>query len=155
MIMSAIENEIWKKISKWCDSQERSQQEARDKLYKLGLHRRDVETTIARLVSDGFINEERFAMAFARGKFRILHWGRIKIRIELKKKKVSEYCIRKSLQSIPDSEYRNTAITLFEKKLKTAKGDTQKQKQYSAARYVISRGFEPEIVMDLVGYSGD
>lgn len=142
------EPEIRKKIMRWCDAQERSQQEVRDKLYSLGLHSQQVEPLIAHLIAEGFLNEERFALAFARGKFRMLQWGRIKIRMALKQKKVTDYCIRKALASIPEEDYRDTIRRLAEKRLKLAKGDTPYKRQYSAAQYVISRGFEPELVME-------
>ena len=72
-----------------CAYQERCQQEMRDKLYEWGLYSNDVENIIANLISDGYLNEERFAKAFAGGKFRIKKWGRIRIKLELKKRKIS------------------------------------------------------------------
>jgi regulatory protein len=80
-----------------CAYQERCQQEIRDKLYEWGLHSNEVENIIADLISTNFLNEERFAKAFAGGKFRIKKWGKVKIKIELKKRKISDYCIRKGL----------------------------------------------------------
>ena len=142
--------EVWKKIIRWCDAQERSQQEVRDKLYKFGLHRAQVEQTIAQLISEGYVNEERFALAYARGKFRMLQWGRIKIRLALQQKKVSEYCIKKALASLPEEEYRTAIRKLVSKKLKTVKGDTEYKRQYAVAQYIISRGFEPPLVFELL-----
>src|ERR1700682_4185537 len=83
------------KAQAYCTYQERTQQEVRNKLYKLGLHKTDVENTIDLLISYNFLNEELFAVTFAGGKFRIKKWGRIKIKLELKKRKISDYCIRK------------------------------------------------------------
>src|SRR6478735_4591510 len=68
------------KAQKYCAYQERSQQEVRDKLYTFGLHKNQVEELISRLISDGFLKEERFAIAYATGKFRSKKWGVIKIR---------------------------------------------------------------------------
>lgn len=142
------EAEIWLKITRWCDYQDRSQQEVRDKLYTFGLHKQQVELLISQLVTEGFINEERFAMSFARGKFRMLQWGRVKIRLALQQKKISEYCIKKALAALPEEDYRATIAKLFQKKLKTARGDNPRQQQYAAAQYVISRGFEPALVQE-------
>ena len=108
--------EALKKACKYCAYQERSQQEVRDKLYELGLHKKDVELIISQLVTEGFINEERFAIAYAGGKFRIKQWGRIKIKYELKKKQVSEYCIKKALQQIKEDEYHEVLKKLADEK---------------------------------------
>ena len=71
---------------------------------------------MAALIEEGYLNEERFAIAFAGGKFRIKHWGRIRIRYYLKKKQVSEYCIKKALKQIDEEEYHNTIKKLIEEK---------------------------------------
>ena len=73
-----------KRAQRYCAYQERSQQEVRDKLYSWGLHRREVESLLVELISDGFLKEERFAHAFAGGKFRIKKWGRVRIEQALK-----------------------------------------------------------------------
>jgi regulatory protein len=142
------EAEIWLKITRWCDYQDRSQLEVRDKLYSLGLHKQQVELLISQLVSEGFLNEERFAVSFARGKFRMLQWGKVKIKLALQQKKISEYCIRKALSALPEEDYRATIAKLYQKKLKTARGENVRQQQYAAAQYVISRGFEPALVQE-------
>ena len=97
-----MESKILEKARKYCTYQERSQQEVRDKLYEWGLHRNEVELGIATLVSENYLNEQRFAIAYAGGKFRMKGWGRIKIKLALKQKKVSDYCIRKALDEIID-----------------------------------------------------
>src|ERR1700742_4248902 len=92
------------KAEAWCAYQERCQQEVRDKLYSWGLHNAEVEPVIAELISKNFLNEERFAKAFAGGKFRIKKWGRVNIRLELKRRKLSEYCIKKGLAEIDEDD---------------------------------------------------
>ncbi len=133
-----------------CAYQERSQQEMRDKLYEWGLYSEDVENVIARLITDGFLNEERFAKAFAGGKFRIKKWGRIKIKIELKKRKISDYCIRKAMEEIPDKEYTKTMKEVIAKKLKENPKGKLQVRNYKAAQYAISRGFEGDLVWDVL-----
>ena len=66
------------KLEHYCAYQERSQQEVRDKLYNYGLHSAEVEDVICELIGANFLNEERFANAYALGKFRIKQWGEIK-----------------------------------------------------------------------------
>ncbi len=144
----AASNDIISKAESFCAYQERSQQEVRDKLYTLGLHKADVEQTISLLITEGFLNEERFAIAFAGGKFRIKQWGRIKIKLALQQKKVSPYCINKGLKAIPEKDYSvclEKIITAYSKK--TIEKNPMKRK-YKIAQYVIGRGFEPDLVWD-------
>ena len=106
------------KAESYCAYQERCQQEVRDKLYSWGLHEVQVENVIAELIASNFINEERFAKAYARGKFRIKKWGRVKISIELKRRKISAYCIKKGLAEIEEEEYIKTLQKVAEVKIK-------------------------------------
>lgn len=137
-----------------CAYQERCQQEMRDKLYEWGLHSNDVENIIADLISNNFLNEERFAKAFAGGKFRIKKWGKVKIKIELKKRKLSDYCIRKGLEEIDDKAYIDTLKEVISKKLKENPKGKEHIRNYKAAQYALSRGFESDLVWDLLR-SGD
>ena len=143
-------NQALKKASDYCAFQERCQQEVRDKLYTWGLHKEDVENVIALLISDGFINEERFAKAFAGGKFRIKKWGRTKIKNELKLRKISEYCISKAMTEIDDREYSKLLKEIIDKKNKEVKEQNAYKKAGRIASYCISRGYESELVWDLI-----
>src|ERR1700753_2259928 len=89
-----------RKAEHYCAYQERSQQEVRDKLYEWGLHQNAVENLIVQLIAGNFLNEERFANAYARGKFNQKGWGKIKIKQGLKFKKVPDVLIKKALQTI-------------------------------------------------------
>lgn len=142
--------EALKKAFKYCTFQERSQQEVRDKLYELGLHKKDVEPIISQLITENFVNEERFAIAYAGGKFRIKQWGKIKIRLALQKKRVSAYCINKALQEISNRDYQKTLEkTIVEYSKKIAEKNLLK-KNYKIAQHVISKGFEPELVWEFL-----
>lgn len=133
-----------------CAYQERCQQEMRDKLYEWGLYSNDVENIIANLISDNFLNEERFAKAYAGGKFRIKKWGRIKIKIELKRRKISDYCIKKAMQEIDENEYIKTLKSILIKKLKENPKGKQQVRNYKAAQHAISRGFERDLVWEAI-----
>jgi regulatory protein len=133
-----------------CAYQERCQQEMRDKLYEWGLYSTDVENIIANLITDGFLNEERFAKAFAGGKFRIKKWGRVKIKIELKKRKISDYCIRKAMEEIDDKSYLSVLNDLIAKKLKENSKGKIHIRNYKAAQYALSRGFEGDLIWELI-----
>ena len=143
-------NQALSKAQLSCAYQERCQQEMRDKLYEWGLFPDAVESIIANLVSDNYLNEERFAKAYAGGKFRIKKWGRVKIKIELKKRKISDYCIRKAMEEIDDVEYMKTLKALIAKKSKEIKGGKQHIRNYKVAKYIASRGFEQDLIWEVL-----
>ncbi len=138
------------KAQSYCAYQERSQQEVRDKLYEWGMWTDAVEEIIADLITDNFINEERFAKIFAGGKFRIKKWGRVKIKIELKKKRISDYCINKAMKEISDSDYRKTLKAIIAERDKKTSEKNPLKRNYKTAQYAISRGFESDIVWGLL-----
>src|SRR3954470_11095456 len=90
------------KIQRYCAYQERCHQEVRHKLFEFGLYQSEVDEILTGLITDGFLNEERFAKAFAGGKFRMKKWGRIKITHELEARNISKNCIRTGLLEIDD-----------------------------------------------------
>ena len=139
------------KAESYCAYQERCQQEVRDKLYSWGLHEVQVENVIAELIASNFINEERFAKAYAGGKFRIKKWGRVKISIELKRRKISTYCIKKGLAEIEEEEYIKTLQKVAEVRIKAMKERDSKKKKYKVMNYLLSRGFENDLVVEVVG----
>ena len=139
---------IYPKIVKYCAYQERSQQEVRDKLYDLGVHKREVEQTISLLIGDGYLNEERFAISFAGGKFRIKQWGKVKIKYALKQKRISDYCIKKALSQIKEADYIKTLHAVINSYSKKNAEKDQRKKIYKIAQYVISRGFESDLVWE-------
>jgi regulatory protein len=138
------------KAQLYCAYQERYQQEVRDKLYEWGLFPEAVENIIAQLITENFLNEERFAKAYAGGKFRIKKWGRVKIKLELKKRKISDYCIRKAMQEIDQETYFQTLKTLIEKKSKETRDKNPLVKNSKIARFAASRGFEQDLIWDII-----
>jgi regulatory protein len=138
------------KMQSWCAYQERCQQDARNKLYELGMWTEAVENIIVQLIEDNFLNEERFAMTFARGKFSIKKWGRIKIKQELKQKRVSDYCLKKALQQIDETEYMNTLKKIMESKRKLIKEPNKIKLQYKLMNYALSKGYEKDLVFDVL-----
>jgi regulatory protein len=115
--------EAFQKLKHYCAYQERSHFEAQQKLYSLGLFKKDVDRITVQLIEEDYLNEERFAIHFAGGKFRMKDWGRIKIKYELKQKRISDYNIRKALQSIDETTYLHTLQKLTEKKWAALKGE--------------------------------
>jgi len=139
-----------KKAMKYCAYQERSQQEVRDKLYSYGLHRKEVESILAELIVSGFIKEERFALAYAGGKFRMKGWGKIKIKKSLEQKNVSETLIRQALKTIDEREYIQALKKIIREKSKNVTEINPLKKNYKLAQYAISRGYEPELVWSML-----
>lgn len=136
------------KIRNWCAYQERSHHETRQKLFGYGLTSDETEGIIADLIQENFLNEERFAIAFAGGKFRIKHWGRIKIKIDLKRHKVSDANISKALKAITEEDYTSMIIKIVEKKMESQANLPFQKRYYATLNYLISRGFESDLVKE-------
>ncbi len=138
------------KLMHYCAYQDRCHQEVRSKLIDLGIYGDDLEDIITNLIIDNFLNEERFAQSFARGKFRIKKWGRNKILQELKRKHISPYCIKKAMKEIDEDDYVKVIQTLLEKKVPLVKGKNEYAIKVKLARYMITKGFEPELIWDAI-----
>jgi regulatory protein len=138
------------KIQAFCAYQERSHSEVRDKLYSFGLFKSDVDQLITKLIDENYLSEERFARAYASGRFRIKNWGRTKIRHGLKLKGVSEYCIRKAMEEIDEEEYLEVLTKLIAKKLPGNRRSNPRERQKVIA-YFMGRGFETELIMKITG----
>jgi regulatory protein len=134
------------KAEKYCAYQERSHQEVRNKLYSYGLWKNDVEEILTQLITSGFLNEERFAKAFAGGKFRMKKWGKNKIENELKQRGITSRCIQTGLKEIDNSDYRKVLIQLIKKKAQTVTETNPFKKRNKVASFVIGKGYEPELV---------
>jgi regulatory protein len=140
------------KLRHYCRYQERCHAEVKEKLYSFGLYKQVVEECISQLIEEDYLNEERFAMQFAGGKFRVKQWGRKKIQHGLKLKRVSEYCIRKALQEIDQEQYSNTLDKLAAKKWSSIKGQgiTQFVRTQKTTIWLLQRGYEPELIRGVI-----
>ena len=136
------------KLKKYCAYQERSHKEVVDKLYKLGLYKNEVDQVLIALIQDDFLNEERFAQAFVSGKFRIKRWGRVKIKSHLKQKHISDYCIKKGMQEIDETEYFETLNYWLERKMREVKEENEFKKNGKIAAFLIQKGFESNLVWE-------
>jgi len=134
------------KARKWCAFQERCYREARLKLSEWGIWGEKAEQLIAQLITEGFLNEERYAKAYAGGKFRMKKWGRRKIIQELKKKNISEYCIRKGLSVIDEKDYLATLRTLLVKRTKEVKEANPWKRRVKIVNFLVGKGYEPDLV---------
>lgn len=142
------------KLKHYCAYQERCHSEVREKLYSLGVWKKDHDAIISTLIEEDYLNEERFAMAWAGGKWRVKQWGRVRIKYELKQKQISEYCIRKALQQIPEDEYLLTLEKRAAKKYASLKGEQYLVRKKKTMDYLIHRGYETSLV-NACGVFGD
>ena len=133
-------------IRRFCAYQERAQQEVRDKLYEYGMSKDEVEEILSDLISENFLNEERFAVQFAGGHFRIKGWGKVKITHALKQKRVSAYNIKKAMQSIDLDAYEKTLESLATKKWNTLKGERGLSRMAKTQAFLYQRGLEPQLI---------
>ena len=143
--------QAYEKIKYYCAYQERSHKETKEKLYTLGLRREQVDLLLSRLIEEGYLNEERFAIQLAGGKFRIKQWGKKKIEQQLKEKQVSAYCIKKALAQINDTDYEQTLEILATRKweqLKTEKNIFIKMRKLQD--YLLQKGYEYERVKEIL-----
>ena len=136
------------KLKHYCAYQERSHAEVKEKLYSFGLRKQVVEETLSQLIEEDYLNEERFAVQYAGGKFRMKQWGRIKIKHALKQKQVSEYCIKKALKEIDEQAYLTTLQKLAGQKWRTIKGPGVNAfvKMGKTTDYLLQKGYESDLV---------
>lgn len=139
--------EIMHKMTAFCASRERCHSEVRTKLLNLNVYGDDLEEMISKLISEGFLNEERFARSYVSGKFRISKWGRTKIIYGLRSKKVADYCIQKGLEEIDEEEYRQVLTDLIDRQLKGESSFEAKRKVVASLQ---RKGFETGLILDLI-----
>lgn len=132
------------RMEHFCAYRERCPKEVRQKLKELGISAADAEQIFEVLQDDGFFNEERFALAYAGGKFRINHWGRVRIRQELRMRDIAPDLIQKALESIDEAAYLGILQQLLEKKRLQYKNDGQAREKTAAS--LLRSGFEQELV---------
>lgn len=138
------------KLKHYCGYQERCHHEVKQKLYDLGVSKKDHDEIISTLIEEGCLNEERFAIAFAGGKWRQKQWGRIKIKYELKQKQVSEFCIKKALMQIAEDEYSETLKDLAKEKYAALKDEQYLVRKKKTMDYLMQKGFEPGMIIPVV-----
>ncbi|WP_139854127.1 regulatory protein RecX [Aequorivita sinensis] len=140
-------DEAKRRLERYCAYQERCHKEVQQKLYEMRMIPLAIDEIIDHLLRHNFLNETRFAQAFARGKFRTKKWGRNRIVNELKMRQISKFNIQIALKEIPDSEYYKTFEALAEKRMQQLSSEKNLQtKRKKLADYLFYRGWEPELV---------
>ena len=140
--------EATKKLEHYCAYQERCHKEVRKKLQSMYMIPEAIDVIIVHLLDHNFLNEERFAKAFVRGKFRIKHWGRRRLILELKQKDISKFNINLALLEIEDEEYLEIFSALSEKRVDLIKESNIYKKRKKFIDYFLYRGWESHLVYE-------
>jgi regulatory protein len=138
------------KIEHFCAYQERCHEEVMQKLRTMKMDSEEIDTIMVHLISDNFLNEERFACSFARGKHRIKQWGKIRIINELNSKKITQTLINIALKEISSEEYATTFHTLAERNWESIRETNLMKKRKKFCDYMLRRGFESNLVFEKV-----
>ncbi len=138
------------KAASYCAYQERCHEEVKEKLAEWGVYDNDSGEILLKLIEQNYLNEERFAQAFAGGKFRVKKWGRIKITLELKARKISDYCIRSAMKEILEDDYLKTITQLAEEKYISVKDKNPLIKKNKTATFLMGKGFEGDLVWNVL-----
>ena len=137
-------------IQKYCALQERCHQEVRFKLIEHSIYGDILEELIADHITNDFLNEERFAKTYARGKLRMKNWGKNKIIHELKLRKVSNYCINEALKEIDENDCIQILKTIIDKKNTSTTFKNQFDRLKKLTDFALSKGYEYEIIQDVI-----
>jgi len=146
--------EAKRKLEHYCVYQDRCHEEVQQKLKSLNMIPQAADAIIVHLIEHNFLNEERFACSFARGKFRIKHYGKRRIVNELKMRGISKYNIDKALKEISEDEYIDTFNALAEKQWNSTTGSSILNKKKKVVDYLLRKGFESNIIYDKINSLG-
>jgi regulatory protein len=136
------------KLQNYCGYQERCQKDVHQKLIEIGVAQGYIDAIIDRLIKDDFLNEERFARAFVRGKFNIKKWGKIRLKAELKKRQISKDHLDLALTQITETEYLETFNELAEKKCQSIMDTDKRKGRKKLIDYLLYRGWESNLVYE-------
>lgn len=138
------------KLQKYCSYQDRCHKEVAQKLKEMQMISQASEQIILNLIEGNFLNEERFAMTYVRGKFRIKKWGKRRLVSELKQRQISKYIINKAINQISEDDYKTTFEVLAERKATSLLGNSKLKKKKKLADYLLYRGWESHLVYEKV-----
>lgn len=134
------------KAKHFCAYQERSHYETAEKLYGFGLYKTEVEQLLSQLIEENYLNEERYAAQFVRGKFRQKKWGKIKIQYELKQKRVSSFNIKIGMKEIGEDEYLEALRQLVSEKWESLRSEQYINRITKTTNYLLQKGFESNLI---------
>ncbi len=148
--MKLTQEIILEKLKRYCAYQDRCHQEVRTKLLSLKIYGDDLEEIITELIKEDFLNEERFARSFTRGRQRMKKWGRNKIKQHLAQKYISSYCIKKGMEEIDEEEYLENLRSIITKQLSKHEQLGELLAKDKAIKYASSRGYEANLIFSII-----
>jgi regulatory protein len=150
MYKNLTKEQALQKLRHYCGYQERCRNEVKNKLYELGITDKEHDEIIFILIEENCLDEERFAIAYAGGKFRIKLWGRIKIKYALRQKQINENYIKEALKQIDEKEYRVALKESAKERYTSLKNEQYLIRKKKTIEYLIQKGYEPELVSTIV-----
>lgn len=143
-------NEIQEKLAAYCAYQDRCQWEVENKLNEFNLIPEGRDQIIIYLIQNKFLNEERFAKSFARGKFYQKNWGKNKIKMELKKRRIPLKIIDLGLKEIDSQDYFETLEKLYKKKEESLISERESfKKKTKIKNYLLQKGYEHHLIEEV------
>lgn len=143
-------DQVLDKMAKYCAYQERCVKDVRDKLKTYDIPQEDRDKILVFLLDNRFVNDERFAKSFVRGKVNQSGWGMNKIRFHLMQKGITKEIIDEALGQTDEVVYRQRLIDILKTKSKTVKAETDYEKKRKLAAYAMQKGFEGSLVWEVV-----
>jgi regulatory protein len=141
-------NEAQGKLEHYCAYQERCHKEVVEKLRSMNMIPQAIDLILVHLIQNNYLNEERFACSFARGKHRIKFWGRIRIANELKFRNISQYNINTALKELTTTEYAATFHTVAERHWNSITERNTLKKRKKFCDYLLRKGFESNLIYE-------
>lgn len=145
------EHEAYERLAALCARSELCQADVRQRLHRWELEDEVAERIVARLVQERYVDEARYAQAFVRDKFRYNHWGRVKIELELKRKKIAQHHIEEALSALEGKEQLEALRDIISKKRPTVKGRNEYEIRGKLIRFALGRGFSMQDIVKVVG----
>jgi len=142
--------QVLQKLRFYCRYQQRCQSEVKEKLFELGVNKKDHDELITELVKENCLNDERFAVAFASGRFKLKQWGRKKIQKGLKEKRVSDEIAQKALEQINKKEYRAILNKLAKETYAALKHEQHLVRKKKTMDYLMQKGYELDLVKEAI-----
>jgi regulatory protein len=142
--------EAYVKMARWCAYQDRCWSEAESKIKDWGLSEQDILDVLHKLNDERFLDDERFARSYARGKHRIKRWGRLKIIQQLERKGLSSYCLRAAEEELQALAYEGTLKRVLEKKAATLQEGNFWKRRQKLWRFARQKGYEPALIQQAI-----
>lgn len=143
-------DQVLDKMAKYCAYQERCVKDVTEKLKTFDISPKDKEEILHYLIDNRFVNDERFAKSFVRGKINQSGWGLNKIRFHLIQKGITKEIVEEALQAFDEESYRQRLVEVLQTKAKTVKAANDFERKRKLAAFALQRGFEASLVWEVL-----